>query len=904
MQLPNRSAAACSGRILAGTIVFIGGLALLLAWMYHRSFEAGILHFANDAPIGTVIAEQLRLPGGFSGYWFDLNWIGQAAGFSPPSINTALQMGLGPIGYAKFLPPAVSFILGLCAWLFFRQSGHSHAVSGLAGLAAALNMNFMSNACWGLGVRSLTLAEIFLAMAALSSPAIRSWWIKALLAGAAIGLAVTEGFDVGAIYSLYVAAFAVYLVVLDGEGAVAKRFAKGAAVVAVMAVFSAVIAVQVIETLVGTSLKGITELREQQMNPQERYDWATQWSLCKAETFRVLVPGIYGYRLDATGQGWRGGDYWGRVGQQPNWEQHHGGFPRHSGSGEYAGLFVVLVAIYAFAQSRARGQTAFNDRDRKIILFWSIAAAISLPLAWGRFAPFYQAFYALPFFNTIRNPMKFMHPFHMAVMILFAYGLKGLWKLYVDRAATSGAGTMERLQKWWASLAGFERKWSFACGGAFILSVLAWLIYSSAKPALMENIKRAGMPPELAPDIAAFSIREVGLAVFVLALSLFLLALIMSGAFAGARKRWAVVFVGVFVAADLWRADAHWIVHYDYAAKYATNPVIDFLREKPYENRVTALRFNFPQPYPTFMQVYDIEWMQHHFPFYNVQSIDVVQMPREPADYAAYRGMRAGAFSMTNLAVQTRYWQLTSTRYIFGIGQPGFTEGFNQQFDPEKRRFKHKMLYTLVQEPTGFIGAVTTTNGPLSLMEFTGALPRAKLFANWQTNTDDKAVLKTLADPAFDPEKTVIIDSSKLAPPSAENANRFAGTVEFVSYAPKRISLKAKVEVPAVLLHNDKYDPNWKVWVDGKPAELLRANFIMRGVALTPGEHKIEIRYKPVVQTLYVSLAGIIAALGLCAFVVLKARAARPATSEPTAPPPNPTPPATPPPGPGKGRKK
>jgi hypothetical protein len=39
------------------------------------------------------------------------------------------------------------------------------------------------------------------------------------------------------------------------------------------------------------------------------------------------------------------------------------------------------------------------------------------------------------------------------------------------------------------------------------------------------------------------------------------------------------------------------------------------------------------------------------------------------------------------------------------------------------------------------------------------------------------------------------------------------------------------------------YYPDWLVEVDGKPAELLRADYILRAVALEGGEHDVVFRY-------------------------------------------------------------
>ena len=82
--------------------------------------------------------------------------------------------------------------------------------------------------------------------------------------------------------------------------------------------------------------------------------------------------------------------------------------------------------------------------------------------------------------------------------------------------------------------------------------------------------------------------------------------------------------LGAFLIFDLGRANLPYIVHWDYKQKYevgSLNPVVDFLRNKPYEHRVAGLPFRAPEGMELFDQLYRIEWMQHHFPFYNIQSL-------------------------------------------------------------------------------------------------------------------------------------------------------------------------------------------------------------------------------------------------------------------------------------------
>jgi hypothetical protein len=80
-----------------------------------------------------------------------------------------------------------------------------------------------------------------------------------------------------------------------------------------------------------------------------------------------------------------------------------------------------------------------------------------------------------------------------------------------------------------------------------------------------------------------------------------------------------------------------------------------------------------------------------------------------------------------------------------------------------------------------------------------------------------------------------------------------------------------------VLLLNDQHDPHWIVTVDGKSAPLLRANFIMRGVYLTQGEHNVEFRFSMPVEPLFVTVSAMIVGILLSGFLVVLTR--KPQTS-------------------------
>src|SRR5204863_2807484 len=121
-------------------------------------------------------------------------------------------------------------------------------------------------------------------------------------------------------------------------------------------------------------------------------------------------------------------------------------------------------------QSFAKQTSPFNTLERRTIWFWTIAALASLLAGFGRHAPLYQFIYALPYFSTIRNPIKFMHAFQMAMIILFGFGLHGLSKLYLDKARAKTGSFIEQIKSWWSTAAVFEKRWTL---GSLIAVALA-----------------------------------------------------------------------------------------------------------------------------------------------------------------------------------------------------------------------------------------------------------------------------------------------------------------------------------------------------------------------------------------------------------------------------------------------
>lgn len=122
---------------------------------------------------------------------------------------------------------------------------------------------------------------------------------------------------------------------------------------------------------------------------------------------------------------------------------------------------------------------------------------------------------------------------------------------------------------------------------------------------------------------------------------------------------------------------------------------------------------------------------------------------------------------------------------------------------------------------------------------------------------------------------------------SATNAPSSPVESKITHWAPKQVTVHTRAGQPGVLLLNDRWDPNWRATVDGKPVPILRANYLMRAVGVPEGEHVVEFRYRPPMKLLWVTLAALTAALGAGAWMVLGGgnRKPRPDSTSPTSAP-------------------
>jgi len=125
------------------------------------------------------------------------------------------------------------------------------------------------------------------------------------------------------------------------------------------------------------------------------------------------------------------------------------------------------------------------------------------------------------------------------------------------------------------------------------------------------------------------------------------------------------------------------------------------------------------------------------------------------------------------------------------------------------------------------------------------ALPRAWVVPQIEV-MDNAAMLTRIHEPDFDPRATALVDAAlecegmAVSPASSVHG----GEVEIVRYEGNRI--EAQVRGGGGLLIFSEVDyPGWRATVDGNPARLVRADYLLRALCVPAGEHRVVLVYDP-----------------------------------------------------------
>lgn len=106
----------------------------------------------------------------------------------------------------------------------------------------------------------------------------------------------------------------------------------------------------------------------------------------------------------------------------------------------------------------------------------------------------------------------------------------------------------------------------------------------------------------------------------------------------------------------------------------------------------------------------------------------------------------------------------------------------------------------------------------------------------------------------FDPSRTVMVESDIFATSDVRSSDRQGGVVT-ADAAERRYAVNASA--PCMLVLSEVYYPWWRATIDGAPAEPVRVNYAMTGVAVPPGSHTVRLSIRPISVWIGATVTGV-----------------------------------------------
>jgi hypothetical protein len=572
---------------------------------------------------------------------------------------------------------------------------------------------------------------------------------------------------------------------------------------------------------------------------EDRWIFATNWSLPLADTMELLIPGFLGDNAMTPPY-----PYWGALGRpyrfepgkmMPNYRQHT----------TYLGLISVLLALIGVCAWGAKRKTEGQKDGRteeaipvettavyRDVPFWVGVWVICLILALGRYTPFYSLFYAIPYMDYLRAPVKFLHFTELATGLLAGFGMQAL---LTQRFSEKG---LKRLL--------------VAGGGVLLLFVVIGLGVSMSGAAIEQHIAEIGFG-QYAATLRGYTsyncLRAIGL--MVLVLILFYVGWLKAGASKASTIILAVlVGIGVF---DLAAVARRYVMPISVQAHHQENAIVKEMK------RATQGRPASVANYVT-RNIFAQDWLTTSLTVNGFPNI----LPDENDPNAKVRPL-AIALQKEPL----RCWELTGPRFVL-LSRQQATQVMQMQLAKPLAEFE------LGQ------GSVRRSSAPsersILLMERTRQPIYPCVFFNWTggVKPDDQIqqlIKLNTTTGMITPGPIALLVSDAPAPTAPAQQPPQPVTFSQMRGEKNVFVTRATVQMsqPGLLVWNERYSADLKATLDNKEVPLYQANGQWCAIQVPAGKHTLtcQIRVKgffnllSMAASILVVFVSIIAAIGV-----------------------------------------
>ncbi len=139
-------------------------------------------------------------------------------------------------------------------------------------------------------------------------------------------------------------------------------------------------------------------------------------------------------------------------------------------------------------------------------------------------------------------------------------------------------------------------------------------------------------------------------------------------------------------------------------------------------------------------------------------------------------------------------------------------------------------------------GRELLTEDGYTLYELERWEPRVSVVTRWRTVPGGAPALERVLARDFDPAVEAVVEGDPgIAPdPSAPPA----GSAWYRERWPEDVRILVRAPAPAIVVVRNAWDQGWSATVDGRPAPVLRTDYLLQGIPVPPGEHEVRLVYR------------------------------------------------------------
>ena len=422
------------------------------------------------------------------------------------------------------------------------------------------------------------------------------------------------------------------------------------------------------------------------------------------------------------------------------------------------------------------------SKDRKKWLFL-LLMSLSFLFALGKHTPLYRLIYHIPPFGSVRYPVKFLFLFFFSISITTGLGLDVLKEGVLKKD--------KRIEK--------AVKIVFYLGFLFFLSFAYVLLF---KDELSRTFELLGFcPPEF--NTVQFNIHNLRRFLIFSAILSMLPLFLLNLRF----KKFLLLLIVSVMGADLFLANYGYWIKADWKAYIAKGKIVERLEKSPGRYFVTPRT-------------------SEEFKFF----------PRNKIALGPYYASLFGLSSIDGSEVMRIKWH---ERFLNLIKASPSFEAARKWLEIGGVRY---LISSKKIEGLKEIERVELSKEIVYLYEIEGA-KRTAFFGKVRWARNEEEAQSILLDPKFNHRSELVIEGRGEGVPLS--GELIKGDLKILKDEPGRVLIDVDTPQDGFLYLSDTFFPGWKAYVDGKKAEIRKANIAFRAVFVEKGHHTVELIYSP-----------------------------------------------------------